>query len=240
MLMLRGVASRVMSDVRQRREYFNDNSRIEGAQMVTTQAWRRLQRVDFSDMDYPGTLYRAAARNFKVPNPTRQIRYVVIHITGGRAQTEGPAINTFKEGPASAHYIVNRQGHVTQFVRDAHIANHIGNINSVENRDSIGIEHVNQWNQDAHLTPTDAQYEASARLVAWLCRTYLIPIVHNTMPRAPGIRGHKEEAPNAGHVDCPNPAWDWNRYIAMVQRVRVETFEDVIHSLTRRGNVMVR
>ncbi|MGH7470131.1 MAG: N-acetylmuramoyl-L-alanine amidase [Longimicrobiales bacterium] len=201
--------------------------------MVDPQRWRRHQRVDLADIDYPGTMFRAFAKNFRIPLAPRQIRYIVIHITGGPAQNEGPAINTFRNGPASAHYIVNRQGHVTQFVRDAHIANHVDNIASATNRDSIGIEHVNQWNSEAHLTPTDAQYDASARLVAWLCRQYHIPIVHNTTPHAPGIRGHIEEQPNSDHGNCPNPAWDWDRYIAMVLRVRVETFDEMIRALAR-------
>jgi N-acetyl-anhydromuramyl-L-alanine amidase AmpD len=201
--------------------------------MVTPPRWRSHQRIDFADMDYPGTSYRAVAQNFRVPTSPRQIRYVVIHITGGPAQDEGPAINTFRNGPASAHYIVNRQGHVTQFVRDAHIANHVDNINSETNRDSIGIEHVNQWNHEAHLTPTDAQYGASANLVAWLCHQYHIPIVHDLARHAPGIRGHIEEQPESGHVSCPNPAWDWDRYISMVQRVQVQSFESLIASLAR-------
>jgi N-acetyl-anhydromuramyl-L-alanine amidase AmpD len=201
--------------------------------MVRTPHWRRLQRLDFADMDYPGTFYRAPAQNFRVPASPRNIRYVIIHITGGPAQNEGPAINTFRNGPASAHYIVNREGVVTQFVRDAHIANHVDNINSVTNRDSIGIEHVNQWDRNAQLTPTDAQYSASAELVAWLCRQYKIPKVHNTARHGPGIRGHIEEQPNSGHVHCPNPAWDWDRYISMVQRVQVQSFEELLDSLAR-------
>lgn len=201
--------------------------------MTSTAAWRRHQRIDFADMDYPGTTYRAPAQNFRVPPTPRQIRYIIIHITGGPAQDEGPAINTFRNGPASAHYIVNRLGRITQFVRDAHIANHVDNINSETNRDSIGIEHVNQWNNDAHMTPTDAQYQASAQLVAWLCHQYLIPIVHNTARHAPGIRGHIEEQPNSAHRACPNPAWDWDRYISMVQRVQVQSFADLLDTLAR-------
>jgi N-acetyl-anhydromuramyl-L-alanine amidase AmpD len=199
--------------------------------MVAIPAWRRQQRIDFSDMDYPWTSYRAPAQNYRIPSRPRQIRYIIIHITGGPAQDEGPAINTFRHGPASAHYIVNRQGRITQFVREAHIANHVDNINSETNRDSIGIEHVNQWDHEAHLTPTDSQYEASAKLVAWLCHRYQIPTLHNTARHAPGIRGHIEEQPNSGHVSCPNPAWDWNRYIAMVQRTHIESFADLIGSL---------
>ena len=201
--------------------------------MTTVRNWRRHQRIDFADMDYPGTTSRATAQNFRVPAAPRQIRYIIIHITGGPAQDEGPAINTFRHGPASAHYIVNRQGHITQFVRDAHIANHVDNIYSETNRDSIGIEHVNQWDGDAQLTPTDEQYRASARLVAWLCRQYGVPMVHNTQRHAPGIRGHIEEQPESGHVHCPNPAWDWDRYIALVQRMEVPSFDELLDYLAR-------
>lgn len=187
-----------------------------------TDHWRRLQRVDPSDIDYPGTMYRAPAQNYRVPPTPRRVMYVIIHITGGPSQNEGGAINTFRNGPASAHYIVNRAGHITQFVRDAHIANHVDNISSETNRDSIGIEHVNQWNRDARLRPTDDQYRASAKLVAWLCYQYKIPIVHNITRHAPGIRGHIEEQPHSGHVTCPNPAWDWDRYIALVKLMQRE------------------
>ncbi len=197
--------------------------------------WRRHQRIDFADIDYPGTQFRADAANFKIPSAPREIRYIIIHITGGIAQDEGPAINTFRSGPASAHYIVNREGSITQFVRDAHIANHVDNINSITNLNSIGIEHVNQWNRHGQLRPTDAQYEASAGLVAWLCRQYEIPIVHSTARHAAGIRGHIEEQPNSGHVNCPNPAWDWNRYIALVNQVQLPSVDDLIECLASEG-----
>jgi N-acetylmuramoyl-L-alanine amidase len=200
---------------------------------MSTPQWRRHQRIDFSDMDYPGVQYRAPAQDFRVPATARQIRYIIIHITGGPALDEGPAINTFRSGPASAHYIVNRAGHITQFVRDANIANHVDNINSETNRDSIGIEHVNPWNQETRLHPTDAQYASSARIVAWLCRTYGVPALHSTTRHAPGIRGHIEEQPNSGHTSCPNPAWDWDRYISLVQRSQVQSFDELIHSLAR-------
>ncbi|MEE2732542.1 MAG: peptidoglycan recognition family protein [Pseudomonadota bacterium] len=195
--------------------------------------WTRHRRIDFSDVDYPGTLFRADAANFRIPPTPRQIKYIIIHITGGPAQDEGPAINTFRHGPASAHYIVNRQGHVTQFVRDAHIANHVDNINSATNRDSIGIEHVNQWSHGIHMRPTHRQYEASARLVAWLCQRYNIPIVHDTRRHARGIRGHIEEQPHSGHTACPNPAWDWHSYISLVQNIQVPNLGAFIASLAR-------
>src|SRR5262249_12548186 len=105
-----------------------------------------LQSVDLQNIDYPQAAYWSPAANFLIPGTARTIRYIIIHITGGPAQDERSAINTFRHGPASAHYIVNRQGRVVQMVREAHTANHVGNIHSKTNLESIGIEHVNSWN----------------------------------------------------------------------------------------------
>lgn len=198
-----------------------------------TEAVRRHARVDLSDIDYPGVLYRVTAANQRVPSAPRPIRYLVIHITGGPAMDEGATINTFASGPASAHYLVNRTGQVIQFVRDAHIANHVDRLNSRTNLESIGIEHVNPWNHETRLTPTDAQYRASARLAAWLCARHGIPRVHNTARHEPGIRGHIEEQPHSGHTACPNAAWDWDRYMSMVQREVVPSFDELIRELAR-------
>jgi len=101
-------------------------------------------------------------------------------------------------------------------VREANIANHVGGIHSVHNQESIGIEHVNPYTPSARMTPTERQYEASARLVQWLCHRYNIPIMHELTPRGRGIKGHIEVSPNSRHVNCPNPAWDWNLYIGLV------------------------
>lgn len=197
---------------------------------MTTTWEQRLLRADMASVDYEYALW-SPARNFRIPSTPRTIRYIIIHITGGPAHDERSALNTFRAGPASAHYIVNRQGRVVQTVREAHIANHVDNLNSQSNRESIGIEHVNPWNSSERLYPTDAQYIASARLVAKLCHQYNIPITHSLVPHTPGIRGHKEEAPHSNHDSCPNPAWNWDRYIGMVRSLRVETFSEMINTL---------
>ena len=199
--------------------------------MVGIPRWeQRLLDVDRENIDYPGADFWSPAHH-KVPAAPRTIRYVIVHITGGPAVNERNALNTFQAGPASAHYIVNREGRVVQMVREEHLANHVDYMTSQTNRESIGIEHVNPWDPHPRMYPTSAQYRASARLVAWLCRRYGIPSVHNTTPHAPGIRGHIEEAPHSSHVNCPNPAWDWATYMGLVTHARGETFEDVIRSL---------
>lgn len=193
--------------------------------------WHNRRCFDPQDMDYPGTAYFIQARRHLVPRTPRVIRYVVIHITGGPATTEAGAVNEFLAvhtrlnadgrevaAGASAHYIVNREGIVIQMVREAHIANHVVNMQSPLNAESIGIEHVNPYNATAQMAPTERQYRASARLVRWLCLRYGIPMVHQLTPRGRGIIGHEELEPNTGHVHCPNPAWDWNLYIPLVNQ----------------------
>lgn len=176
----------------------------------------RMISRELADMDYSGGAYFIQARNRKRAS-NRQIRYVVIHITGGPAMDERSAINKFLAGPSSAHYVVNRDGEIIQMVQEAEIANHINNINSRQNLESIGIEHVNPWNSRSRTRPTLAQYRASANLVNTICGRYGIPMVHSPTPHTPGIKGHIEAEPKSGHTACPNPAWDWPLYINMVR-----------------------
>ena len=181
--------------------------------------WERLRSFDLNNMDYPGTAYFVRANNFLRPQTPRVINYVVIHITGGPAMTESSAVNEFLVGPASAHYIVNREGTVIQMVQDLHIANHVGGLYSITNSESIGIEHVNPYRGNTRMRPTERQYAASAGLVRWLCQRYGIRMSHELTPRGQGIKGHSEAAPAAlgvGHANCPNPAWDWDYYINLL------------------------
>ena len=178
--------------------------------------WERLRSFDFNTMDYPGTGYFVRAKNFLAPPTPRVINYVVIHITGGPAMTESGAVNQFLVGPASAHYIVNREGTVIQMVREMHIANHVGSLHSITNRESIGIEHVNPYRGNMRMSPTERQYAASAHLVRWLCQRYGIRMSHELTPRGQGIKGHSEAAPGSHHANCPNPAWDWDYYISLL------------------------
>ena len=109
---------------------------------------------------------------------------------------------------AARHYIVGRDGEVVQMVRNADTAHHASQANSR----SVGIEH-NGNKPSRHnardLPPTEPQYEASARLVAWLCQQLGIPADREH------IRGHMEISPADDH-DCPSSIWDWDHYMACV------------------------
>ncbi|MBN8214075.1 MAG: N-acetylmuramoyl-L-alanine amidase [Xanthomonadales bacterium] len=178
--------------------------------------------LDAPQSDYPGAsrFVPAHANNFRVGRRAGAvIDRIVIHITAG-----GPSINgtiawfqngdrynerTGKYGYSSAHYVVGRDGEVVQMVRNADTAYHASSANAR----SIGIEHnankpyrLNQRD----LPPTEPQYEASARLVAWLCAQYGIPVDREH------IIGHIEASPRDNH-DCPSAYWDWAHYMQLVQ-----------------------
>jgi N-acetyl-anhydromuramyl-L-alanine amidase AmpD len=163
-----------------------------------------------SSMDAPMPEYPMASRfvpastsNYTVAHG-RAIRRIVIHITD--AAEIASTISWFRRPnplQVSAHYVIGQDGDVVQMVRHADIAHHSRGANS----DSIGIEHAANTKGVA---PTQAEYEASARLVAWLCDQYGIAIDRKH------IVGHKEASgPKTDH-NCPSEVWDWDRYMALV------------------------
>lgn len=168
--------------------------------------------------EYPGAsrLAPAAPSNYcrwRGAAP-RKIGKIVIHITDGREQLDGPIRMFQKPGKqASAHYIIGRDGEVVQMVRHQDIAWHACAANAA----SIGIEHCARspkelGRDDPGLPVTDAQYAASAALVRWLCTQLQIPMDRDH------IQGHCEADPKTTHKDCPNRIWDWTRYIALVNQ----------------------
>lgn len=129
---------------------------------------------------------------------------VVIHVTQG---SYASAVKVFQDPGhgAAAHYIVRKDGHITQMIRELDVAFHAGN--REYNERSIGIEH--EGFVDDASSFTDAMYAASARLTARICARYEIPVDRKH------IIGHVE-VPGTDHTD-PGPHWDWDRYIRMVR-----------------------
>ncbi len=128
----------------------------------------------------------------------------MIHVTQGSWSS---AINWFQDArsDASAHYVIrSRDGKIAQCVSDQNIAWHAGNW--PVNRSSIGIEHEGFFDDPEWLTAV--MYRRSAKLAAYLCRRYRIPIdrLH--------IAGHNEFA----STRCPGRWWWWSHYIRRVRR----------------------
>lgn len=142
------------------------------------------------------------------------IRLIVVHVTEGTYES---AVSWFRNphARASAHYVVSREGAITQMVPNSEVAWHSGN--GWVNRHSIGVEDEGFTNISG--TFTDAEYRASAELVASLMRRYHVPIDrshligHNQVPDPfhPGLFG------GVSHHTDPGRYWDWNRYLGYVR-----------------------
>lgn len=114
----------------------------------------------------------------------------------------------------AAHYVVSRAGDVCQMVPDDKKCYHAGNFNSR----SIGIEHearISPWAVRPGKAPPfpvndfpPEMLDASARVVAALCKKYDIPATRKN------IVGHAE-VPGATHTD-PGAEWPWDDYMRRV------------------------
>lgn len=154
---------------------------------------------------YPGAKWRPLL-DHSAPGTLAQRNTIVLHITAGSSAQS--AIDTFAASKAphrvSCHFVIDRDGSVSQLVSISDTAWHASQANS----HSVGIEHAAI---PGKLPVTEAQYAASAALVAWLCGQMKIPI-----DRA-HIRSHQEASPRDGHVGCCAPTLDPQRVVLMAQ-----------------------
>lgn len=163
----------------------------------------------------PLTWLRGEGNYTKASRKPSAIRWIVIHAT------EGPFWGSVwwlknRHSHASANYIVGRDGSIVQIVHLSDIAWHTGN--AFYNLHSVGIEHEGITDDPAGFTI--AEYRASARLAAWLCRRSLIPIDrahiigHSEVPDPadPGTFGGSDH-----HTD-PGRYWNWKLYLRLVRR----------------------
>ncbi|MET8582669.1 peptidoglycan recognition family protein [Streptomyces collinus] len=176
--------------------------------------WWRLPGVEkprvAGAVDFRGARWvPASAANYRRADRPDDYRVdrVVVHVTqGGYAS----AVKVFQDPAhrAAAHYVVRRDGRITQLVRELDVAFHAGN--RAYNERSVGIEHEG-FVEDAS-SFTDAMYASSARLTAAICARYGIPADREH------IVGHVE-VPGTDHTD-PGRFWDWDRYLRLVRAAR--------------------
>jgi N-acetyl-anhydromuramyl-L-alanine amidase AmpD len=143
----------------------------------------------------------------------KTITGIVIHDTEGRFIG---SIRTLQNPrtDGSAHFVVSRLGQIVQLVPVGDVAWHSGN--AYWNLHSIGIEHEGWVGRRAY---TEAEYRASAQLVAYLAHRWGVPldrkhiIGHNEVPnpRHPGSFGGI-----SGHTD-PGRYWNWVHYMYLVR-----------------------
>lgn len=155
----------------------------------------------------PVAWYPAHSNNYTPANRpgSQRITRVVVHVTQGSWSS---AVNWFQNPNAgvSAHYTVrSSDGKIAQSVSDRNIAYHAGNW--TYNQTSIGIEHEGYVDDPKWFTPE--MYNASARLTAFLCGRYNIPVNRDR------IVGHNE-VPGATHTD-PGRYWWWAEFMKKVR-----------------------
>jgi N-acetyl-anhydromuramyl-L-alanine amidase AmpD len=157
----------------------------------------------------------AAWANYSHVHRSRSaVRLVVVHVT---ETSLAGTVAWFRNPRAgvSAQYVIGRDGEVVHMVPDDEIAWHAGN--HWYNLHAIGVE--NEGVVEVPGTFTDAEYRASAHLVAGLLRRYRLPadrrhvIGHDQVPDPyhPGLYGGY-----AHHTD-PGSHWDWPRYMRYIR-----------------------
>lgn len=188
-------------------------SAVLAREELTELYWRlpgvRKPRVEGA-VDFGGARWvRASEANFRWADRPDDYRVdmVVVHVTQGDLAS---AVQAFEDPGhrAAAHYIVGKDGSVTQMIRELDVAYHAGN--RAYNERSVGIEHEGFVDRPEDFT--DAMYEASARLTARICARYGIPVDREH------IIGHVE-VPGTDHTD-PGEHWDWDRYLKLVATAR--------------------
>ena len=133
------------------------------------------------------------------------ISRIVVHVAEGSYSNTIGWFNNQSAG-VSAHYVVGRRGRVAQCVRDKNIAYHAGDW--WYNQHSIGIEHAGYGRYRS--TWTDAMYRASARLSAYICRRYDVPVDKDHI-----VRHRKVSA-----TLCPGRYFDMERYLRLIRRYK--------------------
>jgi hypothetical protein len=104
--------------------------------------------------------------------------------------------------PTAAHFVIAGNGDVTQMVLEKMKCSHANAYNSR----SVGIEHEGRANVGGF---PDAMLDASAKLVADICKRRGLPLDRTT------IIGHNE-VPGATHQD-PGGFWNWTDYMQRVE-----------------------
>ncbi|MEU0373011.1 N-acetylmuramoyl-L-alanine amidase [Streptomyces sp. NPDC006283] len=173
--------------------------------------WVRTPRKP-GEIDHAGAQWIAAnASNWRLADrpDDYDIDRVVIHVVQGSYPT---ALKVFKDPlhGAATHYVVRKDGHVAQMIRELDVAYHAGNRSF--NERSIGIEHEGFVDRPQDFT--DAMYRSSAKLTAGICARYEIPVDREH------IVGHVE-VPGTDHTD-PGPHWDWPKYMKLVREATPE------------------
>ncbi|HUQ23095.1 MAG TPA: N-acetylmuramoyl-L-alanine amidase [Gaiellaceae bacterium] len=157
-------------------------------------------------------LWLRSANHTSSARGIKSVDRIVIHVTEGSFWGSVRWLRNHRSH-GSSHYVISQGGDIVQLVSTSDVAWHAGN--RWVNLHSIGIEHEGFTR---HGRFTEAEYEASAKLVAYLAARARMPLDRGH------VIGHDEVPNPAGrglggidhHVD-PGARWDWGRYMALVR-----------------------
>lgn len=143
--------------------------------------------------------------NFSKRN-NRKVEAIILHHTGSFNANGELAWMCNPEAKVSAHYLIDREGNITQMVRDEHVAWHAGkselNGRKYVNNFSVGIELTG----DTVKKPlTEDQYGSLIWLVRKLADKYNVD--------ASNIVSHREIAPGR-KVDLDPANFNWEKFYA--------------------------
>ncbi len=138
-----------------------------------------------------------------LPDGTFHEQYIHDLFLGNLDCTAHPSFDTLQNAQVSAHFVVARNGQITQFVPTHQRAWHAGESTWLGrdncNDYSIGIEMIG----DERKPFTQRQYQQTARLCKSLMREY--PLMNQTR-----IVGHQDIAPLRKWD--PGQQWQWPRF----------------------------
>ena len=161
----------------------------------------------------PVTWLKGEGNFTKAHRSPSSIRSIVVHVTEGAFWGSVQWLKN-PRAHASSHFVVARSGEIVQLVHLSDIAWHSGNWKV--NVGSVGIEHEGFTYGRAGFS--DAQYERSARLTAWLARRALMPIDRRHIIGHADVPGPRGGRGGASHHTDPGPHWNWSRYLELVRR----------------------
>ena len=163
---------------------------------------------------------RLFSKNFRVGRPPGMTpSAIVIHISDGSLSSADAWFND-PAAQVSAHYIVAKSGEIHQYVKEQDTAYHAGApVNPTwtllrpgvnPNSYTIGIEHEGK----AEDVWPDAQYHASARLVADIAHRWSIPLDANHVVLHREIHGDRS---------CPGFVFDRTKLLALIAALPQQT-----------------
>ncbi len=149
-----------------------------------------------------------------LPDGQFDSQYITDLFLGNLDISVHPSFKELENTKVSSHFVIDRQGNITQFVATGSRAWHAG-VSSWQGRDNcndyaIGIEMIGDERQPF----TPKQYTETARLCKSLMQHY--PGIDNER-----IIGHQDIAP--GRKWDPGKQWDWLKFHRSLSRIRIQS-----------------